>query len=101
MIKKIITCTAVFAIFIFSISPLSLAEDEENLDLISLDLKGMNVRDVLKILSQKSGLNIVADSDVKAKVTIYVKDMDVMDVLEIIVATNNWPMKRPVPLSGL
>jgi len=58
-------------------------------DLISLDLKGMDIRDVLKILAQKSGLNIVANSNVKGTVTLYVKDVSVMDALNIVVSTNN------------
>lgn len=82
MIKKIF-------IFIVIFSSVSMVQAQyEDPDLISLDLKGMEIRDVLKILSQKSGLNIVADNDVKGKVSLYIKDVDVMDALDIIVSTN-------------
>jgi len=89
MIKKIVICTVIFSISIFSIISFVRAQDEDRLELISLDFKGMNIRDVLKILSKKSGLNIVADRDVKGKVDLYLTDVDVMDALDIIVATNN------------
>ncbi len=49
-----------------------------------LDLKNMDINDVLKLISQKSGLNIVPDQRVKAKITIYLKEIDVIDALEFI-----------------
>jgi type II secretory pathway component HofQ len=55
-----------------------------------LDLKNMDVNDVMKLISQKSGLNIVASSNVKGKVTIYLKDVDVLEALGIIVEANEW-----------
>ncbi len=88
MTKKIIIYVAIFSISIFSMIHLIRAQYGDQIELISLDLKGMDIRDVLKILSQKSGLNIVADKDVKGTVALYVKDVDVMDALDIIVLTN-------------
>ncbi len=89
MSKRIISY---FFVFLISLSIAALpapAQYEEAPELISLDLKGMDIRDVLKILSQKSGLNIVADQDVKGPVSIYIKDVDVMSALDIIVTTND------------
>jgi MSHA type pilus biogenesis protein MshL len=62
---------------------------EEQGELISLDIKGMDIRDVFKILSQKSGLNIVSDNDVQGLITLYVKDVGVMEVLDIVASTND------------
>ncbi|MDP3142763.1 MAG: secretin and TonB N-terminal domain-containing protein, partial [Candidatus Omnitrophota bacterium] len=55
----------------------------------TLELKDMDIADVLKLISQKSGLNIVAGRNVQAKVTIYLKDVDVWDALRIILETND------------
>ncbi|MFC1621187.1 secretin N-terminal domain-containing protein [Candidatus Omnitrophota bacterium] len=88
MIKKIIVFIAVLSISIFSSVPMVLSQYED-VELISLDLKGMEIHDVLKILSQKSGLNIVADKDVKGRVSVYVKDVDIIDALDIVVSTND------------
>lgn len=88
MIKRVIIFIAIFSISIFSITPLVRPQYDDQIELISLDLKDTQIMDVLKILSQKSGLNIVADNDVKGKVSLYVKDVDVMDALDIIVSTN-------------
>jgi len=85
--KKISITTVVFLISIFFVIPLVRGADDS--ELISLDLKGMDIRDVLKILAQKSGLNIVADSDVKGMVTVYLKDVNAMDAIDIIASINN------------
>ncbi len=88
MTKKGIIYMVIFFISIFSVIQLVQAQYEDP-QMISLDLKGMDIRDVLKILSQKSGLNIVADKDVKGTVSIYLRDVDVMNALDIIVSTNH------------
>lgn len=56
---------------------------------ISLDLKGLDIIDVLKMISARSGLNIVVGKNVTGKVTIFLKDVDMWDALEIILASNN------------
>ena len=73
---------------------MSRAQYDYQIELISLDLKDMDIRDILKILSQKSGVNIVADSEIKASVTLYIRDVEIMDVLDIIVEVNNLAYKQ-------
>ncbi len=54
-----------------------------------LELKNMDIIDVLKLISQKSGLNIVAGRDVSGRVNLYLKDVEVRDALRIIAESNN------------
>jgi len=90
MTKKMVICITIFSISIFSPVPMIQAQYYDiEAELISLDLKGMDIRDVLKLLSQKSGLNIVADKDVKGAVSLYLKDVDVMAALDVLVTTND------------
>ncbi|MFH0840251.1 MAG: secretin N-terminal domain-containing protein [Candidatus Omnitrophota bacterium] len=56
---------------------------------ISLDLKGVDIIDVLKMLSARSNLNIVAGKNVRGKVTLFLKDVDIWDAFEIILASND------------
>ena len=63
------------------------ALDEANR--ISLDIKGMDVVDVLKMLAQRSGMNIVIGKNVTGKVTLFLKNVDVRDVFEIILLAND------------
>lgn len=51
---------------------------------ISLDFKEADIRDVLKILSVKSGINMVYGEDVKGSVTIHLDKVSFQDALNII-----------------
>ena len=57
-------------------------------DKISLDLKGMDVVEVIKMLATKGSLNVVLSNDVKGRVTIFLKSVNIMDAFEIILAAN-------------
>jgi len=67
-------------------APLS---ESEAVVLDVLELKDMDIIDVLKLISQKSGLNIVAGQNVRGKVTIYLKDVNVRDALTIILESSD------------
>lgn len=56
---------------------------------ISLDIKGMDIIDILKILAMRGNLNIVAGKNVRGRVTLFLKNVEVMDALEIILAAND------------
>jgi len=81
-------------IVIFSFFP-SLSYTQSNPDLsdvsgkkISLDIRGMEINDVLKLFSMQSGLNIVAGKNVRGAVNIFLKDVDVANAFEILMAAN-------------
>jgi MSHA type pilus biogenesis protein MshL len=62
--------------------------NQESLLLDVLELKDMDMMDVLRLIANKSGLNIVAGANVRGKVTIYLKNVDVYDALRIILEAN-------------
>lgn len=68
-------------------------EIDEDIIVDVLELKNMDIIDILKLLSQKSGLNIVAGSGVQGKVTIYLKDVLLKDTLYIILDANDLAYK--------
>ena len=55
---------------------------------ITLELKGVDILDVLKVLSKKSGLNIVAGKNVRGQVTLFLQDVDVWEALQIVLETS-------------
>ncbi len=55
----------------------------------SLEFKNIDIIDVLKLIADKSGLDIVAGRDVVGKVSIYLKDVEVRDALKIILDSYN------------
>ncbi len=56
---------------------------------ISLDLREMDIVEVLKILSRQSGLNIVVGKNVAARVTVFMKNVDFWDALRIILESRD------------
>ncbi len=59
-----------------------------------LDLKNMDILDVLKLISKKSGVNIVAGQSVKGRITVYLKKTTVEEALEIIVEAYGWAFQK-------
>jgi type II secretory pathway component GspD/PulD (secretin) len=62
-----------------------------------LEVKNMDIYDVLELIAIKSGLNIIAGEDIEGKVTIYLKHVDVRDALRIILDANNLAYSETVP----
>lgn len=56
---------------------------------ISLDIKGMDIVDILKMLAQRSGMNLVVGKNVTGRVTIFLKDVSIWDAFEIILLAND------------
>lgn len=56
---------------------------------ISLDLKGMDVVEVIKMLATRGNLNVVVGGDVKGRVTIFLKSVGIMDAFDIVLVAND------------
>ncbi len=87
MIKKILHILLI-AIFLTA-NTLYGQEVLENTSTISLDFKGMDIVDVLKLLAQRGNLNIAVSKNVRGKVTLFLKDVGVYDAFEIILMSND------------
>ncbi len=55
-----------------------------------LDFKQIDIADVLRLISLKVQRNIVASQNVKGRVTVYLKDIGVLDALRVIVDAYGW-----------
>lgn len=55
---------------------------------ISLDIKGMDIIDVLKMLATRANINIVVGKNVTGKVTLFLKEVDIWDAFEIVLLAN-------------
>jgi Flp pilus assembly secretin CpaC len=55
---------------------------------VTLDVKNADIQDVLKILADQSGENIVTTSDVKGTTTVDLHDVPLKEALDLIVRTN-------------
>ena len=61
---------------------------------ISLDLRGMDVVEVLKFLASKGSFNIVSGADVQARSTLTLTDVTVRDALDIVLVSNGLAVER-------
>ncbi|MDO9541813.1 MAG: secretin N-terminal domain-containing protein [Kiritimatiellia bacterium] len=56
---------------------------------IALDLRNIDVTDVLKFLAQKGNINIIVSKTVEGRVTLFVKNVTILEALDIIMTANN------------
>ena len=56
---------------------------------ITLDIKGMDVLDVLKMISKQADINIIAGKNVTGRVTMFLKDVDAWEAFQIIILAND------------
>ncbi|MDD5195106.1 MAG: secretin N-terminal domain-containing protein [Candidatus Omnitrophica bacterium] len=61
---------------------------------ISLDIKGMDVVDVLKMLATRAGINLVVGKNVTGRVTLFLKDVDIWSAFELILLSNDLAYER-------
>ncbi len=54
----------------------------------SLELKDMDINDVLKLIASKTGLNIIAGRNISGRVSLFVQNIDVRDALTVILDAN-------------
>ena len=61
---------------------------------ISLDIKGMDIVDVLKMLASKTNMNLVIDKNVTGRATVFLKDVSPREALETILVSNDLVPKK-------
>ncbi len=75
-----------FVLAVFNVGVEARAESSRQ---ISMDFESADLKDVLKIFSQQSGLNFVASQDIEnKKVTVYLDRVPVQEALEVIIKAN-------------
>jgi len=86
-------CLAAACLIVVS-APLNTYAAQEDLDYtlpaqdkISLDLKNVEISELLRIVSVKTGKTIVPSKDITGRITIYLTNISFNDVLDIIVLT--------------
>lgn len=68
-----------------AVKPVTAVSEER----ISLDLKGIDIIELFRVLSIKTGLTIVPHPGVKGRVNLFLNNVRFLDVLDIVLITNN------------
>ena len=63
-------------------------------DKISLDLNGVEINELFKMLSTKSGITIVTSPEIKGRVTVFMDNLSFTDALDVIVTMQNLAYER-------
>jgi len=69
--------------------PVPVAVSTQVSNKITLDIKGMDIIDALKMLAARAGMDIVVGKNVSGRVTLFLKDVDVWDAFEIMLSAND------------
>ncbi len=56
---------------------------------ITLDLRGMDILEVLKLFSRQANLNMAASPNVRGSVTMFLKDVELWEALRLVLETND------------
>jgi type IV pilus assembly protein PilQ len=83
---RLFLCLFLFAVFTFSGVGYGQEPAREK---VSLDIKGMDIIDVLKMLGSKADLNMAIDKNVSGRVTVFLKDVSPEEALNVILASND------------
>lgn len=94
----------VFALlFVFFCTPFVFTQDSQKdkpqkesvaEEKISLDLRGVEITELFKILSRKSNLNIIPSAQVKGRVNIFLNDISVEDAIDVILISQDLAVER-------
>ena len=99
MFRKCFFILAVFSLFFYpyvfaeqvDYSALNEFVKENVLDTVSLDVQNVPLSQVLKAISIQTGLSFLAENEISnAPVTLYVKDVSVLDVLRLLLKTYHY-----------
>lgn len=90
--KKIATC---LILFLFFVAPLRQGFSRPDMEFfegaqkrVSIDLRDSDIIDVLKFLSQKGKFNIFINPGIQGRVTLYLENVKIADILDIILLSN-------------
>jgi type II secretory pathway component GspD/PulD (secretin)/Flp pilus assembly protein TadD len=95
-------CLSLFIVVVFLISPFGVYCAQENQqdqeesanDKISLDLKNVDIVELLRIVSLKTGKTIVPSKEVAGRITVYLSNVAFNDVLDIVLLTQGLALSR-------
>ncbi len=69
--------------------PSLMAEDN-----ISLDFRDTDIREIIKLIAQKSGTNIIAEKSVRGNVTVRLTDVFYEEAMQLIAKTNGFAVRK-------
>jgi type II secretory pathway component GspD/PulD (secretin) len=93
--KRFFLCAFVMLILASSVlAQDALEQGSTSSDKISLDLKGVDINELFKMLSAKSGITIITTPEVKGRVTVFMDNLSFSDALDVIITMQELAYER-------
>ena len=89
-VRRLIAGLAITAALLGCVSPQPVRAEDN----ISLDFRDADIRDILKIIAQKSGTNIIAEKSVRGNVTVRLTDVYYEEAMNLIAKTNGFAVRK-------
>lgn len=61
---------------------------------VTLQFQGVDIMEILKLLAEQAGFNLVAGKNVSGRVTLFVKEVDPWEALEVVLTANELAYER-------
>jgi len=90
----IVISLATVGLVLGSAPGLAKAASEEAPTLISLDVKQMDLQDVLRLIAEKANVNIIAGREVAGEVTLRLKNVDLWQALEAVLGASGFTYRE-------
>ena len=89
-LRRLIAGLAIAAALLGCVTPQPVRAEDN----ISLDFRDADIRDILKIIAQKSGTNIIAEKSVRGNVTVRLTDVYYEEAMNLIAKTNGFAVRK-------
>lgn len=63
-------------------------------DLISVNVQDMDIREVIRIIANQSGTNIIAEKSVRGNVTVQIQDLYYEEAMNLVARTNGYAVRK-------
>lgn len=91
IIKKPNVLLLLAAIAVSMLLPVSLRAADDN---ITLDFRDTDIRQIIKVIAQQSGTNIIVEKSVRGQVTVKISDVYYEEAMTLIAKTNGFAVRK-------
>ena len=89
--RKMKNILLMFAVIVTALLLPSSLRAEDN---ISLDFRDTDIRQIIKVIAQQSGTNIIAEKSVRGQVTVKLTDVYYEEAMNLIAKTNGFAVRK-------
>lgn len=90
---RYLSCRVVVVILVVAVALTGAAEAFDPEVIVDMEFRNANVLDVLQVLGELGGLNVLADQSVGGSVTFYLRSLPILDAIDLVARTSGYRYK--------